>query len=68
MGGPVHYVLRNQALTTIERMAGRQFVKHELTEMVEGEVVFWWDWQPMLEWYRASKNNVRAKLRDKLNG
>jgi hypothetical protein len=67
MGGPVHYVLRNQALATVERLTGRQFAKHELTEMVQGEVVFWWDWRPMLEWYRASKNRFWAKLRDKLN-
>jgi len=68
MGGPIHYVLRNQALTTIERMAGRQFAKHELTEIKESEVVFWWDWNPMLEWYRASKSGLWAKFRNKLNG
>ena len=68
MGGPVHYVIRNHALATIERMLDRQFVKHELTEMVEGEAVFWWDWKPMLDWYEKSKHGLWAKLRDKLHG
>lgn len=68
MGGPMHYVLRNGALSTIERLVGKQFAKHELTEIKENEVVFWWDWSPMLEWYRASKSSLWAKLRDKLNG
>ncbi len=68
MGGPLHYVLRDDALAKIECMAGKQFAKHELTEIKESEVVFWWDWNPMLEWYRASKSSLWAKLRDKLNG
>jgi hypothetical protein len=49
-GGAIHYLLRNQALTIIENMLRRQFAKHELTEIVEGEVVFWWDWRPLLDW------------------
>jgi hypothetical protein len=52
-GGPIHYVLRNQALTAIERIAGREFDKPEVTAMIEGEIVFWRDWRPMLRWYHS---------------
>jgi hypothetical protein len=55
MDGPVHYVLRNAALNKIELLLGRQFPKHELTEAIDGEVVFWWDWKPFLGWWTKQK-------------
>ena len=59
MYGPVHYVLRNAALTKIESLLGRQFPKHELTEAINGEVVFWWDWKPFREWWGRQKRKWR---------
>ena len=55
MHGPVHYVLRNSALGKIELLLGRQFPKHEMTKVIEGEVVFWWDWNPFLNWWSKKK-------------
>jgi hypothetical protein len=64
-GGPMHYVLRDDALEKIEQMLDKTFAKHELTELREGDVVFWWDWRPMLAWHRGSKTGFLAKLRYK---
>jgi hypothetical protein len=59
MYGPIHFMLRNAALKNIEALVGKQFPKHELTELHKGEVVFWWDWQPFLDWWGRRQRGWR---------
>jgi hypothetical protein len=56
MGSPLIYALRNEALAAIEDLCGRQFRKSEKVKTVEGSLmVYWWDWQPVLEWWDKYK-------------
>lgn len=61
MGGPWRYVLRDEALCRIEAALGRSFRKHELSESQNGQVIFWWDWAPFLEWW-SKRNRPWRKL------
>lgn len=52
MDGPCVYPLRNAALEKIETLVNERFEKREKTEALpDGDVVFWWDWSPFLEWW-----------------
>src|SRR5205807_9276341 len=55
MGGPWRYVFRDEALFRIEKLAGRSFRKYESSEINGERVVFWWDWQPFLDWWVARR-------------
>jgi len=60
MGSPLIYPIRNQALTVIEALCQRQFAKTEKVEMSEaGLMVYWWDWQPFLDWWNKRRSKWR---------
>ena len=53
MGSPLVYPLRNLALSIIEELCLKQFAKSERVEQGEGgRLVYWWDWQPFLDWWK----------------
>jgi hypothetical protein len=63
MNGPLHYVLRNHALLTIEAMLGRTFTKCEKVETTDGHMIYWWDWDPFLTWYYSPRRKLTRRLR-----
>jgi hypothetical protein len=46
MGGPWRYIYRDEALLRIEKLADRSFRKHELSDVKNNQVIFWWDLAP----------------------
>ncbi|HTI68552.1 MAG TPA: hypothetical protein VMF06_01195 [Candidatus Limnocylindria bacterium] len=57
MYSPLSFIIRNQALKTIELLGGTVFQKIEGVEIVEGDPVYFWEWAPMYEWW--NKRNSR---------
>lgn len=60
MGSPLLYAIRNDALAAIETLCGKQFTKGEKVEPCEtDDMVYWWDWQPFLDWWNERQNRSR---------
>jgi hypothetical protein len=60
MGSPLVYPLRNMALAIIEELCQKQFTKSEKVEPGEaGRMVYWWDWQPFLDWWGKRQSKWR---------
>jgi hypothetical protein len=60
MGSPLVYPLRNLALAIIEELCQKQFTKTEKVKPVEGSLmVYWWDWQPFLDWWGKRQSKWR---------
>jgi len=60
MGSPLVYAIRNEALAVIEAICEKQFTKKEKVEMGEaGRMVYWWDWQPLLDWWTKRQSTWR---------
>ena len=55
MGGPWRYIFRDEALLRIENLASKSFRKFESSESTGGRIVFWWDWQPFIDWWAANQ-------------
>jgi hypothetical protein len=56
MGSPMIYAIRNDALEAIEDLCGKRFSKSEKVEPSEAEqLVYWWDWQPFLDWWNGQQ-------------
>jgi hypothetical protein len=52
MGGPLVYLLRNEALDRIEKRIGMTFERRHLSRILEsGQKAQWWSWEPFLEWW-----------------
>lgn len=57
MGSPLVYAIRNDALAAIETLCGKTFTKSEKVEPGEaGRMVYWWDWQPFLDWWNKRQS------------
>lgn len=60
MGSPLVYAIRNDALAVIEKLCGKPFTKTEKVEPGEaGRMVYWWDWQPFLDWWGKRQSKWR---------
>jgi len=60
MGSPLVYAIQNDALAAIEDLCGKRFNKTEKVEPVEGSLmVYWWDWQPFLGWWKKQQGKGR---------
>lgn len=60
MGSPLVYPIRNQALSVIETLCGKQFSKSEKVKALEdGLTVYWWDWTPFLQWWEKRRGKGR---------
>jgi len=60
MGSPLVYAIRNDALAAIESLCGKSFRKSEKVEPGEaGRMVYWWDWQPFLDWWGKRQSKWR---------
>jgi hypothetical protein len=56
LGSPLVYAIRNDAMAALEALCGKQFRKSEKVEPGEaGRMVYWWDWQPFLDWWGSSQ-------------
>jgi hypothetical protein len=59
MGSPLVYAIRNDALAAIETLCGKPFRKSEKVGPGEaGRMVYWWDWQPFLDWWGKNQSKV----------
>lgn len=60
MNSPLVYPIRNQALAVIGALCQKRFPKAEKVKMVEdGQMVYWWDWKPFLDWWRKRQSKWR---------
>lgn len=61
------YILRNMALQAVERILDRRFVSGERSEIVDGNLTFWRDWNPFLQWWAAPWRRWRNALTPRHN-